>query len=230
MDTEIVDPNSTCLSCPLCCQELQESEVNPDNSFDSIVTGDESWIHHYDPLSQLEAKVWKRLSEQTPTRLRQERSAGKIMMLIFWDKDDILLTDYRPRGTTINGPYYASIIERLHSVILEKRRSKVSRRVLLLHDNASIHKCNIVQVAIRQVGFIELNHPAYSLHIAPTNYHPLSNWKKFLRLKNFSSDDEAVTTVEDYLTDLNSEFFCKGLQSLHDDWQRVVASEGQYIP
>ena len=41
-----------------CCQELlQQSEVNPDNFFHSIVTDDESWIHHYDPLSQLEAKV-----------------------------------------------------------------------------------------------------------------------------------------------------------------------------
>ena len=46
---------------------------------------------------------------------------------------------------------------------------------------------------------------------------------------NFSSDNEAVTTVEDYLTDLNSEFFCKDIQSLHDRWRRVVASEGQYI-
>ena len=67
-----------------CCQEfLQESEVNPAKFFDFIVTGDEFWIHHYDPLRQLEAKVWKRLGEQTPTRLRQERSAGKIMMIIF---------------------------------------------------------------------------------------------------------------------------------------------------
>ena len=57
-----------------CCQEfLQQSEVNPEKFFDCIVTGDESWIHHYDPLSQLEAKVRKRLREQTPTRLRQER-------------------------------------------------------------------------------------------------------------------------------------------------------------
>ena len=51
-----------------CYQELlQQSEVNLDNYFDCIVTGDESWIHRYDPLSQLEAKIWKRLGEQTPT-------------------------------------------------------------------------------------------------------------------------------------------------------------------
>ena len=94
MDTEIVDTNSTCQLCGLLSQELlQQSEVNSAKFFHCIVTGDESWIHHYDPLSQLEAKVWKRLDEQTPTRLHQERSAGKIMMIIFWDKDGVLLTE-----------------------------------------------------------------------------------------------------------------------------------------
>ena len=195
-----------------CCQELlQQSEVNPARFFDCIVTGDEFWIHHCDPLSQLEAKVWKRLGEQTPTRLRQERSAGKIMMIIFWNEDDALLTEYLPRGTTINGPCYASIIERLRSVIVEKRHGKVSHGVLLLHDNAPIYKCNIIQA-----DFIELNCRAYSPDIAPSDYHLFSNLKKFLHLKNFSSDDEAVTTVENYLIDLNSEFFCEGIQSLHD--------------
>ena len=151
------------------------------------------------------------------------------MMIVFWDKDGVLLTEYLPPGTMINGPCCASIIERLRPVIVEKWRGKVSRGVLLLHDNAPIHKCNILQTAIRQAGFIGLNHLAYSPDIAPSDYHLLSNLKKFLRLKNFSSDDETVTTVEDYLTDLNSEYFCKGIQSLHDLWQRVVASEGQYI-
>ena len=140
----------------------------------------------------MELKAWKKLGEQTPTRLHQERSAGKIMMIIFWDKDGVLLTEYLSRGITINGPCYASIIERLRSVIVEKRHSKVSREVLLLHDNVPIHKCKIVQIAIRQAGFIELNHPAYSLDIAPSDSHLFSNLKKFLCLKNFSSDDEAA--------------------------------------
>ena len=61
------------------------------------------------------------------------------MMIIFWDKDGVLLTEYLPRGTTINGPYYASIIERLRSVIVEKERGKVSSGVLLLQDNTPIH-------------------------------------------------------------------------------------------
>ena len=139
------------------------------------------------------------------------------MMIIFWNKDSVLLTEYLPRGTTINGPCYASIIERLRSVIVEKGRGKVNHGVLLLHDNASIHKCNIVQTAIRQAGFIELNYPVYSPDIAPSDCHSFLNLK-LLRGKNFSSDDEAVITFENYLTDLNSEYFCKGIKNLHDRW------------
>ncbi len=93
--------------------------------------------------------MWKRSGEETPARPRQARSAEKIMRMIFWNKDGVLLTEYLQRGTMINGPYYASIIERLRSVILEKRRGKVNRGVLLLHDSAPVHKSNIVQAAIR---------------------------------------------------------------------------------
>ena len=66
--------------------------------------------------------------------------------------------------------------------------------------SASIDKCKTVQAAIRQAGFIELNHSVYSTNIALTNCHPLSNLKKFVRGKNFIFDDEPVTTVEDHLT------------------------------
>ena len=83
MDTEIVHipiQRSFRVHC------LVKSEVNPVKFFHSIVTGNESWIRHYDPLRQLEAKNWKRPGEQTPTPLHQERSAGKMMMIIFWDR------------------------------------------------------------------------------------------------------------------------------------------------
>ena len=40
-----------------CCQELlQDSEINPNNYFDCIVTGDETWVYYYDLLSQQGAR------------------------------------------------------------------------------------------------------------------------------------------------------------------------------
>ena len=40
-----------------CCQELlQENQVNPDNCFDRIVTGDETCLYYYDLLGEQEAR------------------------------------------------------------------------------------------------------------------------------------------------------------------------------
>ena len=84
--------------------------------------------------------------------------------------------------------------------------------MLLFHDNALVHKCNIVQAAIRKAGFIELNHPIYSADIAASDYYLFSNLKTFLRSKNFSRDDEITDTVEDYFNKLDCEFFVKEYQ------------------
>ena len=140
-----------------------------------------------------------------------------------------MLTGYSTPGNTIHGLCYTSLIERLCSVILEKGQGEVSRVILLLHDNAPVHKSNVVQAAIRKAGFAELNHPAYSPDIAPTDYHMFAHLKKFLRGKSFSSDDDVIATVETYLRDLDSGFFYTGIESLRDRWLRVVAIDGEYI-
>ena len=114
--------------------------------------------------------VNKKPGEATPTRLRRTRPAKKIMMIIFWDEYGILLKECLLRGTTISNPYYTSIIERLHCAILEKRGGKVSNGMLLLHNNAPVHKCKFVQT-----GFVELSHPAYSPDNALSDYYLFSN-------------------------------------------------------
>ena len=97
----------------------------------------------------------------------------------------VLLTEYLPRGITINGLCYASIIERLRSVIVENGRGKVSRGEVLLHDNAPIDNCKIAQAAIEEGGLIELNDCAYSLYIASSDSHLLSNVEEICLIEEF---------------------------------------------
>ena len=78
-----------------------------------------------DPLSQQEAKIWKISSEKTPTGPLLTRSVAKITVIIFWGCGGILLDGFLPHGTTINGPYDASLLHRLFSLIREKHRSGV---------------------------------------------------------------------------------------------------------
>ena len=51
-----------------------------------------------------------------------------------------------------------------------------SRGVWLLHDNAAIHKSMIAQQAVRDCGFVQLDHPAYSPDLTPSDYFCSAIW------------------------------------------------------
>jgi hypothetical protein len=64
-----------------------------------IVTGDETWVHHYEPESK---------SQSGNTRDRQRRrnswltqsSAGEVMPTVFWDSKGHIPEDYLQKGCT----------------------------------------------------------------------------------------------------------------------------------
>ena len=135
-----------------CCEEfLENCKQDPTGYFDRIVMEDETWTQHYHLLNQQEAKTRKKAGEKTPTLPRVTQSASKIIITIFWDCEGILLVDFLPRGTTINGRYYASLLHRLLFSIQEKRCLKLGHGVLLLDDNAPVHKFNVTQAATHSV-------------------------------------------------------------------------------
>ena len=124
-----------------------------------------------------------------------QQSAGKIMAIVFWDSEDVLLLEFMPHKTTITGDTYASTMVALHESIKQKHRRKLSAAVLLFHDRAPAHKSRTLQAAIRKCGFVELNHPPYSPDLAPSDYFHFGNLKKFLCGRRFPDNavNEAVT-------------------------------------
>jgi len=59
---------------------------------------------------------------------------------LFWDQDGIFLIDYLPKGQNNNAEYYSSLLVQLKDILKEKRRRKVTKVVLFLHDNAPAHR------------------------------------------------------------------------------------------
>jgi len=83
---------------------------------------------------------WRHSSSPRPKKFRVQKYAGKVLALIFWDQDGILLIDYLPKDQTINAEYYSSMLVQLKDTLKEKRRGKVTKGVLFLHDNAPVHR------------------------------------------------------------------------------------------
>ena len=132
-----------------------------------------------------------------------QKSAGKVLALIFWDQDDILLIDYLPKSQTINAEYYSSLLVQM-DILKEKRHGKVTKGVLFLHDNAPAHRALATQKKLAYLGFHCLDQPPYSPDLAPSDY-PLK--KNRLKVRHSSFDAEVISAAETWLEGQPSEFF-----------------------
>jgi len=131
---------------------------------------DETWYYHYDPQTKQQSMEWRHSGSRRPKEFRVQKSAGKVLASIFWDQDGILLIDYFPKGQTINVKYYSSLLVQL-DVLKEKCRGKVTKGVLFLHDNATVHRALATQKKLPYLGFQCLDHPPYSPDLTPSDYH-----------------------------------------------------------
>jgi hypothetical protein len=78
-----------------------------------------------------------------------QKSAGKFLASIFWDKDGILLIDYFPKGQTINAEYYLSLPVQLKDILKGKLHGKFTKVVLFLHNApGSQVTCNLEETGL----------------------------------------------------------------------------------
>jgi len=99
----------------------------------------------------------------------------------------------------------------LKDVLKEKRRRKVTKGVLFLHDNAAAHRALATQKKLAYLGFQCLDHPPYSPDLAQSDYRLFPRQKKQLKVCHISSDAEVLAAAETWLDGQLSEFFLSGL-------------------
>ena len=87
------------------------------------------------------------------------------MLTFFFDQHGPLLIDFLQRGTTVNAQRHSQTLTTLH--IKSKSPSKLTRRVILLHDNAILHTANTITTLLQKFKWKVLVHPPYSPDLSP---------------------------------------------------------------
>ncbi|XP_030588657.1 histone-lysine N-methyltransferase SETMAR-like [Archocentrus centrarchus] len=200
-------------------------EANPDDFLERFLTQDECWVHHFEP----ETMQWNHLSSPPPKKAKVVSLAGKVMVSVFWDAKGIVFIDYLQNGHTINGEYYANLLRQLRKAIESKRPGKLSKGVLFHRDNAPAHKSVLAMAAVRDCGFELIDHPPYSPDLAPSDYFLFRNMKKHLSGKQYRTDDEVLSAVEDFFEGQVESFYTTGIQVLQHRWKKCVDRRGDFV-
>ncbi|KFM63570.1 Histone-lysine N-methyltransferase SETMAR, partial [Stegodyphus mimosarum] len=80
---------------------LQRYHSDGQHFIDRIVTGDETWLHHFTPISKRATMEWKHAGSQMRKKFKVSPSAGKVMATVFWDTTGVILIEnLLPAGKT----------------------------------------------------------------------------------------------------------------------------------
>ena len=85
------------------CQDILEQLETEPNSLKRVVTGDESWIFEYDPLTKRQSLEWKSALSPRPKNARLFKSKTKVMLIAFFDVYGIVHEKFLPSSVARGG-------------------------------------------------------------------------------------------------------------------------------
>jgi len=146
-------------------QLLEFFRRDPNYFLSRLVTKDETWLYHYDPETKQQTMKWRHNGSPRPQKILSTKTRWKSSHLDFLGSRRHP-PHYVPKGQTINAEYYSSPLVQLKDILKEKRRGKVAKGVMFLH-NAPAHRALATQKKMAYMGFQCLDHPPYSPDLAP---------------------------------------------------------------
>lgn len=212
-----------------CLELMHLYDEDPAQFQRRVVTGDETWIFWHDPETKEMSKQWLPKGGRPPVKAKVVKSASKTMMTLFFDAEGPLLVDFLEKGSTINGQYYAQLLTRLRDSIQEKRRGKLRAGVLLLDDNAPVHKAGVVLDHLRAMRWTRLNHPPYSPDLASCDFRVFPDLKKTLKGIRFEDQNQLQTAVFRWLEERPKSYWQKAIEDTRERWNRCFAFDGDYV-
>uniref|UniRef100_A0A670YEL7 Tc1-like transposase DDE domain-containing protein n=1 Tax=Pseudonaja textilis TaxID=8673 RepID=A0A670YEL7_PSETE len=124
-------------------------------------------------------------------------------------------------------PIEISILVR--KAIQNKRRGKLSSKILFLHDNARPHTANRTREVLNAFKWEIFPHPPYSPDLAPSNYHLFPRMKTWLGTQRFDDNAELLAGVTDWFKSQAAEFYDSGITKLVHRYDKCLTLFGEYV-
>ena len=151
------------------------------------------------------------------------------MLTVFWDSQGPILKTCQERGTTVTSATYCDMLQReLKPAICSKRRGKLSKEILLLHD-ARPHTAAHTLETLKQWKWEAMEHPPYTPDLAPSDFHLFRTAQRSFKGKTIFMWWWCESSGASVATRSTKSIFCSGITKLVGRWEKCIVKQGDYI-
>ena len=119
--------------------------------FANVVTGDETWVHYFEPVRKVSNKIWATQHSKRPIIAKRSLSTKKVLYAIFFSGEGVAIKVPVKKGKSITGKYYEDVVLKKLKKYYQKRRPATGfKHVRLPHDNAPAHTSTIVTAFLKK--------------------------------------------------------------------------------
>ena len=191
---------------------------------------DETWIRYSEPLRKQQNNVWLKKGDDLPTNPRPDPWAPEVIYTIFFDAHDPVCQICSPRGKTVTGNFYSTVVlPAVEKHYLECRPDTVIKDIKLLHDNARSNKSMQVKEKLTSMSLVELDHPPYSPDLAPCHFWLFDALKNHLAGKVFNERMPLGREIQRYISGIPEEEYKKTFYMWVERLKIVVKCKGDYF-
>ena len=78
--------------------------------FANAVTGDETWVHYFEPVRKVSDKIWATKHSKRPITAKRSLSTKKVLYAIFFSGEGVAIKVPVKKGKSITGKYYKDVV------------------------------------------------------------------------------------------------------------------------
>lgn len=226
----ILTPDQKTCRVEWCQFMLDKFDRGRSRLVETIVTGDETWIYQFDPLTKQQSQVWMFPDDDVPTKPRRARSVGKQMVASFFGKSGHVSTTVLDQQRTVTSHWYTTVALPQVFAAVHQRRPKTGIRDLRLHhDNAPAHTAAATLDFLMENGVRLVSHPPYSPDLATCDFFLFPKLKLQMRGNQFESAEAAVVAYQSLLEGMEKTDFVACFEEWFARMEKCIQCSGDYF-
>ena len=207
-----------------CDEMIEKCEKNVDDYFDRIQTEDESYLF-FETVYLGNEKRWLYPNEDYPRQFKFNRyTYKKRMFFLCFNRRAMVHISYQPAKSAANTGNY---IEQIESIISKSQLDP--SEVIIHHDNAPIHRSNLVQSFLKNNRIEQTGHPPYSPDLAPNDFWLIRKIKISLRDEIYRTEDELLEKVVEITNSIPEEEFTKCFDRWLERMKKCSRADGNWF-